>query len=213
MSASKRVEMWYSLQSDYCYFLINRLIRLADAGVELRIRPVLGLVLRMPESTVNRGQLEQDYFLTDTRRTAAFLKLPYAYPNPSPIEFEPDSLWVASNHQPRIERLYRLFVGATEQNRSLEFLDHVVRHLWDGTQTGWDESPFLYTALEKCGLDHDTILDSYCWTHVEALLSENHEAMLSAGHWGVPLMVYEGEPFYGQDRFDQLLWRMGLKLD
>jgi 2-hydroxychromene-2-carboxylate isomerase len=28
------------------------------------------------------------------------------------------------------------------------------------------------------------------------------------GHYGVPLMVYEGEPFFGQDRYDQLLWRM-----
>jgi hypothetical protein len=36
----------------------------------------------------------------------------------------------------------------------------------------------------------------------------------SAGHWGVPLMVFEGEPFFGQDRFETLKWRMvqkGLK--
>jgi len=32
--------------------------------------------------------------------------------------------------------------------------------------------------------------------------------MPQAGHWGVPLMVYKAEPFYGQDRFDQLLWRI-----
>jgi len=24
----------------------------------------------------------------------------------------------------------------------------------------------------------------------------------------VPLMVYQGEPFFGQDRYDQLVWRM-----
>jgi 2-hydroxychromene-2-carboxylate isomerase len=24
-------------------------------------------------------------------------------------------------------------------------------------------------------------------------------------------MVFEGEPFFGQDRFDQLVWRMGQK--
>ena len=35
-----------------------------------------------------------------------------------------------------------------------------------------------------------------------------------AGHWGVPTMVFEGEPFFGQDRLDVLLWRLkqnGLK--
>ena len=29
--------------------------------------------------------------------------------------------------------------------------------------------------------------------------------------YGVPLMVFEGEPFFGQDRFDQLKWRMTQK--
>jgi len=27
----------------------------------------------------------------------------------------------------------------------------------------------------------------------------------------VPLMVYDGEPFFGQDRYDQLVWRMKQK--
>ena len=33
----------------------------------------------------------------------------------------------------------------------------------------------------------------------------------AAGHWGVPTMVFEGEPFFGQDRFDHLVWRMAQK--
>jgi hypothetical protein len=27
----------------------------------------------------------------------------------------------------------------------------------------------------------------------------------------VPLMVFDGEPFFGQDRFDQMTWRMQQK--
>jgi 2-hydroxychromene-2-carboxylate isomerase len=30
-------------------------------------------------------------------------------------------------------------------------------------------------------------------------------------HWGVPTMVYEGEPFFGQDKIELLLWRMQQK--
>jgi 2-hydroxychromene-2-carboxylate isomerase len=37
---------------------------------------------------------------------------------------------------------------------------------------------------------------------------ENEAAQKRAGHWGVPLMVFESEPFFGQDRFDVLKWRM-----
>jgi len=29
-------------------------------------------------------------------------------------------------------------------------------------------------------------------------------------HWGVPLMVLDEEPFFGQDRIDALLWRLNL---
>ena len=29
-----------------------------------------------------------------------------------------------------------------------------------------------------------------------------------AGHWGVPTMVFRGEPFFGQDRVDTLRWRL-----
>ncbi len=212
MTDQQRVDMFYSLQSDYCYFLIDRLMRLSAAGVEVVIRPVLGLVLRMPESTVNRGQREADYFELDAARTAEHLGLPHQYPDPSPIQFEPGSLWIASQEQPRVDRLFRLFVGASRAGKALPFLDTVIRHLWDGSAPHWDSSRFLYEALARIDLDHDELLASNDWASVSKELEANHHAMLAAGHWGVPLMVYNGEPFYGQDRFDQLLWRMDVTL-
>ena len=57
----------------YCYFLIDRLLRLLFMNVEVVIRPALGLVLRMPEATISRSDLEQRYFDSDTKRTAEFL--------------------------------------------------------------------------------------------------------------------------------------------
>lgn len=212
MSGRRKVDVWYSLQSDYCYFLLDRLLRLSSLGIDIAVRPVLGIVLRMPEATRNRGELEQRYFVIDTKRTAEFLGLPYSYPDPSPIQFEPGSLWIASEEQPRIERLYRLFVGANRAGKGLDFLGVVARGLWDGSQPGWDSSSFLHGAMADIGLDHDRVLANTAWTDARRELDANHDAMLEAGHWGVPLMAYEGEPFYGQDRFDQLLWRMGLTL-
>ena len=35
-----------------------------------------------------------------------------------------------------------------------------------------------------------------------------------AGHWGVPTLVFQGEPIFGQDRIGLAIWRMeqaGLK--
>ena len=92
----------------------------------------------MAEST-DRDMLEQRYYETDTLRTAAFLGLPYAYPDPSPISFMSGSLWVAEQNQPLNERLSRLFVGSVREGKGLEFLDHVGRTLWDGSTPGWDK--------------------------------------------------------------------------
>lgn len=213
MSAKPRVDVWYSLQSDYCYFLLDRLIWLSQREVDVVIRPVLGIVLRMPEATKDRGEIEQRYFKTDTERTAAYLRLPYAYPDPSPIQFEPGSVWIASKQQPLIERLYRLFVGASREGKGLEFLDHIGRGLWNGANPNWDQSGFLEAGMACIDLQHDQVLDRANWQDVTRELDDNHHAMLDLGHWGVPLMAYQGEPFYGQDRFGQLLWRMGLKAD
>ena len=37
---------------------------------------------------------------------------------------------------------------------------------------------------------------------------ESNEASQLEYHWGVPLMVLDGEPFFGQDRLDSLVWRL-----
>ena len=39
-------------------------------------------------------------------------------------------------------------------------------------------------------------------------IAANQAAQSNAGHWGVPLMVFDGEPFFGQDRIDALSWCM-----
>ena len=39
-------------------------------------------------------------------------------------------------------------------------------------------------------------------------MAANQAALEAAGHWGVPTLVFQGEPFFGQDRIDVALWRM-----
>jgi 2-hydroxychromene-2-carboxylate isomerase len=44
-----------------------------------------------------------------------------------------------------------------------------------------------------------------------AAVEENQDALAKSGHWGVPTFVFEGEPFFGEDRIDTLRWRLGRK--
>ena len=87
--------------------------------------------------------------------------------------------------------------------------------IWGGT-ANWHEGDHLKHAAERAGLDLAE-LDAIAASDAEALdaeLAANQEALEMAGHWGVPTLVFQGEPFFGQDRIGLAIWRMeqaGLK--
>ena len=149
------------------------------------------------------------YLVKDTYRTAEILGLPYAWPSPDPIVMDIKSGEVPSD-QPYIHRLTRLGVAATEAGHGLAFLNEVSGQIFGGTKN-WHEGDHLKNAAARAGLDL-AALDAEIEAnpgHYEAVITANEAAQKAAGHWGVPLMVYEGEPFFGQDRVEQLIWRMG----
>ncbi|MEM7507556.1 MAG: DsbA family protein [Pseudomonadota bacterium] len=210
MTAPATVSVYWSMQSAYCYFALDRLLALeARADVAVDLRPARPGVLRQAGRYVEREAIERRYFDLDVRRTADFLGLPFAEPNPSPVEFKPET-WQAAEHQPRIGWLYDLLLAATARGRGLAFLDKVMRLIWDGRTQGWDTGDHMEQALAAADLDLGA-LKAEAETNREALMADLHrnEAdMLASGHWGVPLCIYRGEPFYGQDRLDQRLWRL-----
>ena len=209
----KTVDAFLSVQSPYCYFAAPRLIRLAaQPGVEVRLRLVSPGVIRIPETYADRDQREQAYFLRDVARTAAFLGLDYAEARPYPVAFEPGSLYRAAAEQPRVDRLQGLLLAAEDQGHGLRVYDAVMTTIWDGKTENWHRGDHLRRAVEAVGLDWhalSTLAESE-QDRLRAAVAANDRALLAAGHWGVPCFVFDGEPFYGQDRFDQLLWRLGI---
>ena len=90
--------------------------------------------------------------------------------------------------------------------------DEVSRLLWGGTQD-WNEGEHLAGAAARAGLDFAD-LEAEIAREPDALDAEitaNQAALEAAGHWGVPTLVFEGEPFFGQDRIDLAVWRMEQK--
>lgn len=105
------------------------------------------------------------------------------------------------------------YLGVPFRRPALPFIDEVSRLLWDGSVTGWDQGEHLARAAERAGLDLGDMERAIAADPVprKALIEANQAAQRAAGHWGVPLFVFEGEPFFGQDRLDVLLWRMKQK--
>jgi len=144
----------------------------------------------------------------DTLRIAQSLELPYAWPQPDPIVQEFPSRKVAAE-QPYIYRLTRLGVLAAERGCGLPFLEQVSHLIFGGT-AGWNEGTRLTEAAARAGCElsemDETIVREQA--RLDGVIAENQNALEKGGHWGVPTMVFRGEPFFGQDRIELLVWRL-----
>ena len=203
-------DLFWSFRSPYCYLTLDRILGLSrDHGVDVVVRPVYPMAVRQPDFFNKTNPLYRPYHTLDSHRVAESLGVPFRRPLPDPIRMDMKTSEIAPE-QPYIHRLTRLGMAATMAGQGLEFLDHVSRILWDGTVDGWDEGTHLADAMTRAGLESGKI-EAVVAAEPEkfdAAIEENQTAHQAAGHWGVPLMVFEGEPFHGQDRIDLLVWRM-----
>jgi 2-hydroxychromene-2-carboxylate isomerase len=203
-------DLYWSFRSPYSYMIMHRLTALERAfDVQGRIRPVYPLAVRTPEFFDSRDPLWFSYFQADIHREAAFLGLPFRWPKPDPVKFDFATRSYPKD-QPYILRLTRLGALAAEKGRGLAYLDEVSRVIWGGTVDEWHEGDHLDGAAARAGLDpremNQTVVDEADRLH--GVVEENQTAQRAAGHYGVPMIAFAGEAFFGQDRFDQFKWRL-----
>ncbi len=202
-------DLYWSFRSPYSYMVVPRLLTLErDFEVTCRVRPVYPLAVRTPEFFDTLDPLWFSYFLVDIQREAAFLGLPFRWPRPDPVARGPDGRY--AKDQPYIHRLTHLGVAAAERGRGLAFLQEASHLIWSGEVDGWNEGDHLARAAARAGLDPAELTGAVDATpeRYAATVEENQGAQRAGGHYGVPTMVFGGEPFFGQDRFDQMKWRM-----
>jgi 2-hydroxychromene-2-carboxylate isomerase len=211
MSERLSIDVFWSFRSPWSYLATPRLLDWSQRyDLDVVFRPVYPIAVRAPEFFENVHPLWFSYFMTDVHRVAQFLELPFQWPRPDPIATElRDGRPKTATVQPYIHRLTRLGVIAAEQGRGIEFADAVARTIWGGTEN-WHEGDHLARATERAGLELDA-LDAIAARDIERLesvIGANQQAHEAAGHWGVPTCAFRGEPFFGQDRLDVLLWRL-----
>jgi len=149
------------------------------------------------------------YLYRDVTRIAERLGLSFRWPQPDPVVQDLASGTIAAD-QPRIGRLSRLGVLAAEQGAGLAYVEAVSHLIWSGEVDGWDQGDHLARAAIAAELD-PVALEAQAAAEtdrLDAALVENEADQAAAGHWGVPLFVYRGEPFFGQDRLPDLQWRI-----
>lgn len=203
-------DLYWSFRSPYSYLAIGRLVRLTEEyNLECRVRPVYPIAIRTPEFFEEVNPMWPAYLLKDTTRIAERLEIPYKWPRPDPVVQDLGTRKISAD-QPHIRRLTQLGIAATEAGRGLPFLDSVSTLIWSGEVKDWNLGDNLALATSAAGLDLAE-LDEWIQadpTHYEAAIEANQKAHASAGHWGVPTMVFQGEAFFGQDRIEDLVWQM-----
>lgn len=204
------VDFFFSFRSPYSYIALEKLRDMErDYDVAIHLRPVYPMAIRVPGFFKRSNPLMVKYVALDTARVAQQADIPFHFPRPDPIVQDMESLDV-SPEQPYIYRLTRLAAAAQLEGRSLAFANAIAPVLWDGSVIGWNEGDYLSRAAASAGFDLDA-LDAAIVAAPErydVVIKGNEGDLGAAGHWGVPTFVFQGEPFFGQDRIDALFWRM-----
>lgn len=205
-------ELYFSFRSPYSYLSIGRYRAMAeDFNLKIDLRPVYPLAIRQPDFFERNHPNWLGYTMRDMVRVAQYHGIPFGAPRPDPVVQDVVTRKIARD-QPYIRRVTRMGQVAARRGAGLVFAAEAARMIWGG-QENWHESGHLETALEAAGLNAAEI-NSEVESHSRALddeIAANQQALEQAGHWGVPTLVFDGEPFFGQDRIEMAKWRMDQK--
>jgi len=204
------VDLFYSYRSPYSYLALPKTLELAKShDVTINLRAVYPIAVRIPGFFKTANPQFAPYVMRDSRRVAEHAGIPFRWPKPDPIVQDMTTFEVAAE-QPRIRRITRLCAHAQREGRAFDFTLAVAPVMWDGSVDGWHEGDHLSKAANAAGFDL-AAMDAAITAdpdRYEAVIKDNETSHAASGHWGVPTFVFEGEPFFGQDRVELLLWRM-----
>lgn len=205
-------DLFWSFRSPYSYLAIGRYRALAEShDVDIIVRPVYPLAIREPDFFERNHPNWLGYTIRDMRRVAEFHRIAFGPPRPDPIVQNVQTRRIA-DEQPYIFRLTRLGQAAARRGKSLAFCHAVGALIWGGA-ADWHLGDHLSKAADSAGLSLEE-LDREAEADAESLDAEiaaNLSALEAAGHWGVPTLIFEDEPFFGQDRIELAKWRMEQK--
>ena len=212
-----KVDLCTSYRSPYAYVGMDRYAALAqNYNVEITPRYVYPIAIRDPDYFAKASDYRYLYDPHDMQRSAEFNGVPYHVDTSGKTWIDPvvthDVIKVApKDKQKYIFRLYRIstLIQTEHPDKSLEWATKMFRKIYDGTasMTWPDDIPAVLASL---GLDADAIEKKAKDNEAKylAIVEENQKWCHASGNGGVPNAVFRGEPFWGQDRIDQLVWRL-----
>lgn len=224
-----------SIRSPYSYLVVDRLVYLrSNYNVNVEIHVIFPVAVNSPgllgsdHPSLKEGDVEGGFkeggrwykwadVLSDCVRVGEYQGMPYRFARPDPI-LQNHYPFLDTNkeygqvppldEQPWISWMVRLANYAEHHGKSLEFLLYTGPLIWGGQSDFWPAD--IPEAFNKTGLDHDQAIEDIRKNPetYDAHWAKNQQMAQASGHGGVPNMVFRGEPYFGQDRFDHLFSRL-----
>jgi 2-hydroxychromene-2-carboxylate isomerase len=183
---SDRLDYFYSFRSPYSYLSAPRAFALPDRfDVELAFHGVIPMAMR--GQSVPRAK--QVHTIRDVAREARRLQMPFGRIHDPLGEGARRCLLVAAH--------------ARREGRVREFVLCAGRAIWgEAVEVASDEG--LQAVCERAGLSWQGCRAALTDEALRQEVDRDTEALIELGHWGVPVLVVRGEPFWGQDRIEDL---------
>lgn len=197
MRAMGPVDFYFDFSSPYGYFAACRVdALLARHGREVAWHPILlGLVFEVTGGRPLPSQpLKGDYARIDIPRTARLLGLPYRHPTRFPVSGQAGCrafYWLQRDDPAAARALARaLFDALFVEDRDIG-----------------DPAVVIDVAAAR-GVDRAALAAALSDPEVKARPREVTERAIEAGVFGSPFFVVDGEPFWGNDRLEQVIARL-----
>lgn len=201
------IDFYFSYRSPYSYLILPRMLKLKNVyNLDINFKIVYPLAIRMPEWFKNKNIFFFVPFIMDFKKKAKKLNIPLNMPiKPDPIR-QNTITGKISSHQPYIFDVCHMGQVMSNRGKGIEFAFELSTLIW--SVKNWNNDSLLekvfaefgedlYEVRKTAKKDESRIIDE---------IKNNQEDQKIAGHHGVPLNVYKGKYYFGQDDpFEELI--------
>ena len=201
------IDFYFSYRSPYSYLILPRMLKLKnDHYIDINFKIVYPLAIRMPEWFKNKNIFFFIPFIRDFKKKAKKLDMPLNMPiKPDPIRQNVLTGKISKN-QPYIFEVCHMGQLMTNRGKGIEFAFELSTLIW--SVKNWNNDDLLKPLFEDFGEDLDEVRETIK-NKENQLIEEikiNEKDQKNAGHHGVPLNVYKGQYYFGQDEpFEDLI--------
>ena len=201
------IDFYFSYRSPYSYLILPRMLKLKNEyKVDVNFKIVYPIAIRLPEFFKNKNLIYFVSLKNDAKKKAKKLNMSLNLPpKPDPIK-QNTITGKISDHQPYIYDVCHMGQTMCNRGKGIEFAYELSKLIWN--VKNWNNDDLLEPLFGEFGEDLNEVRESIK-SNKQTLIDEiemNQLDQKEAGHHGVPLNVYKGNYYFGQDEpFEKLI--------